>query len=93
MSIFWLAGAAFIGGIAAALLGWVDSAEPFQSRKFGSSVIRALIAGVVFAVGYSFANGLTPIDIGIAFLGGAGVDVLGNRGIGAIKMRAMWNNR
>ena len=93
MSIFWLAGAAFAGGIAAALLGWIDSAEPFQSRKFGSSVIRALIAGVVFAVGYSFANGLTTIDIGIAFLGGAGIDVLGNRAVGAIKMRAMWNNR
>jgi hypothetical protein len=94
MDIFWIAGAAFGGGIIAALLGWFDSGGFFQPKKFGASVIRALIAGVVFAIGYTFTNGLTPIDIAIAFLGGAGVDVLGNRASGALKGReVIWKSR
>ncbi len=85
MNIIWIAVSAFVGGIVAALLGWCDSGEAFMPRKFASSIIRAIIAGVVFAVGYSYTNGLSPIDIGIAFVGGAGVDALGNRVSGAIK--------
>ena len=85
MNVLWIAGSAFVGGIVAAMLGWLDSGESFEVRKFSASVARALVAAVVFAVGYSYTNSLSPIDIGIAFVGGAGVDVLGNRVTGAIK--------
>ncbi len=85
MNVIWVAVSAFVGGVVAGTLGWFDSQEPFEIRKFAASLIRALIAAVVFAVGYSFTNGLSPIDLGIAFCGGAGVDVLGNRISGAIK--------
>ena len=67
-------------------MGWLDSGEVFEARKFSASIVRALIAGVVFAVGYTYTNSLSPLDIGIAFVGGAGVDVLGNRISGAIKV-------
>ena len=85
MNVIYVAVAAFIGGIAASLLGWCDSGEPFAPRKFAASLIRALVAGVGFAVAYSYTNSLSPIDLGIAFVGGSGVDVLGNRVAGAIK--------
>ena len=79
MNTLWIAGSALVGGIVAAMLGWLDSGEAFVVRKFSASIVRALVAAIVFAVGYSYTNGLSPIDIGIAFCGGAGVDVLGNR--------------
>jgi hypothetical protein len=85
MNVIYIAASAFIGGIVSSLLGWFDSQEAFEARKFAASLVRALIAGVVFAVGYSYTNGLSPIDIGIAFVGGAGIDVLGNRISGSIK--------
>jgi hypothetical protein len=85
MNIIWIAAAAFAGGIVAALLGWLESKEPFDARKFSASVARALVAAVAFAVGYHYANSITPVDIGIAFCGGAGFDVLGHRVSAAIK--------
>jgi len=68
-----------LGGLVAALLGWLESGETFNPRKFGGSAIRALIAGVVFAAGYHLASPAGMLDLFYAFLGGAGVDVLGNR--------------
>ena len=79
MDRLYIALASLSGGLAAALLGWLESGETFNPRKFGGSVIRALIAGVVFAVGYHLADGVSILDLLYAFLGGAGVDVLGNR--------------
>ena len=87
MNIIWIAASAFAGGIGAAVLGWLDSGEAFAVRKFSASVVRALVAAVLLAVGYTFTDGLTLIDIGIAFCGGAGVDVIGNRISGAIRAR------
>lgn len=85
MNIIYVAVAAFLGGIVASLLGWFDSTEPFNVRKFGASLVRALVAGIGFAAAYQYMNGLTPFDLAIAFLGGSGVDVLGNRISGSIK--------
>jgi len=87
MNVILVGASALVGGMVAAVLGWLDSGEVFEARKFSASIVRALIAGVVFAVGYTYTNSLSPIDIGIAFVGGAGVDVLGNRISGAIKAR------
>jgi hypothetical protein len=86
MYIWYLVVAAFIGGLFAALLGWLESGEPFVARKFASSIMRALLASAVFAIGYT----VTPVLSGIfgviaAFLAGAGVDVIGNRLAGSVK--------
>lgn len=70
---------ALLGGLAAAFLGWLESNETFNPRKFGGSAVRALVAGVVFAVGYHLSGSVSVLDLFYAFLGGAGVDVLGNR--------------
>ncbi len=85
MGILYVALAAFGGGIAAAIMGWLDSGEVFIGRKFAASVVRALVAGGLFAVGYTLVSGVTIMDIIIAFCAGAGVDVLGNRLAGSIK--------
>jgi Na+/citrate or Na+/malate symporter len=70
---------ALLGGLVAALMGWLDSKEPFDRRKFGGSAVRSLIAAAVFTVGYQLSDGVNTFDLFYAFLGGAGVDVLGNR--------------
>ncbi len=79
MDKLYVALAATVGGLVTALLGWLDSNEPFDGRKFGSSAIRAFIAGGVFAAGYEPSGSIGILDLLFAFLGGAGVDVLGNR--------------
>jgi hypothetical protein len=73
-----------LGGMVAALVGWLDSKEPFDVRKFGGSAVRSLIAGIVFAVGYHLSGAVSTLDLFYAFLGGAGVDVLGNRIAGSL---------
>ena len=79
MERLYIALAALLGGLAAAFLGWLEYGEPFNPRKFGGSVIRALIAGIIFAAGYQLSSSVGIIDLFYAFLGGAGVDVIGNR--------------
>ena len=78
MSTIYIALAALLGGVVNALLGWLDCSDSFSPRKFGGSVIRSLIAGAVFAAGYQ-SGSVGIIDLLYAFLGGAGVDVIGNR--------------
>ncbi len=75
---------ALLGGMVAALVGWLDSKDPFDVRKFGGSAVRSLIAGIVFAVGYHLSGTVSILDLFYAFLGGAGVDVLSNRIAGSL---------
>jgi hypothetical protein len=75
----YVAMAALLGGLVSGLLGWLESSEPFNPRKFGGSAVRALIAGAVFAAGYELSNSMGVVDLFFAFLGGAGIDVIGNR--------------
>ena len=79
MNTLYIAMAAFLGGVAAALLGWLESGVMFNPRKFGGSLIRSLIAAAIFAAGYQLSGSIGIIDLLYAFLGGAGVDVIGNR--------------
>ncbi len=85
LNLVWIAVAAFGGGILSALFGWWDSKETFDVKKFMRSVGAGLLAALLFAVGYQFADGLGFRDIGYAILGGAGVDVLLNRALGTFK--------
>ncbi len=84
MERLFIALVAVVGGMVAALLGWLDSKEPFDGRKFGGSAVRSLIAAAVFVVGYQLSDGVNALDLFYAFLGGAGVDVLGNRIAGSL---------
>lgn len=70
--------AAFAGALGSAMAGWWDSHEPFDARKFMGSVWRAVFAAMSFAFTNQFVDVKGAIWIW-AFLGGAGVDVLGNR--------------
>ncbi len=79
--------AAAIGGILAAYLGYLDSGEPFNKRKFGKSVVAAVLASVGFAIGYSFADGIGVKDVFLAILAGAGWDSITNRVLGAFAVR------
>ncbi len=86
MEILYVALAAFGGGIASGTMGWLESGSVFEGRKFTASIIRALVAGGAFAIGYTLVGGVTIMDIIIAFVAGAGVDVLGNRIAGSVKI-------
>ena len=79
MDRLYISIAAVMGGVVVALLGWLESSEPFNIRKFGGSVIRALIAGAIFAAAYEMSDSAGWRDLFYAFLAGAGVDVIGNR--------------
>lgn len=83
MNLVLIAVAAFVGGMLAAFLGWLDSHEPWDSRKFGKSMGFAILSALGFAIGYSFSNSIGARDIFIAILAGAGVDAISNRAIGA----------
>jgi hypothetical protein len=72
------------GGILVALLGWFESKENFVARKFMPSIIRSVLAGIIFAVGYTVSGrAVTMADILIAVAAGAGIDAGLKRAVGA----------
>jgi peptidoglycan/LPS O-acetylase OafA/YrhL len=79
---------AVLGALVAAYMGWLDSGEPFDAKKFSSSILHGIIAAVIFVLGYSFATSVSPWDFLVIFLGSAGVDVVINRTTGAIAQKA-----
>lgn len=85
MTPLYLAVASFFGALAAASLGYLEAAEAFNAKKFGASVIRGLIAAVLYGVVTQVANstGAWP-DYLWGFLAGAGVDVVGKRAVAAV---------
>ena len=86
-ALLYIAGVAFIGGITSALLGWLDSNEAFNIRKFTYSIVHSIVAGVGFALTYPYIPPLTAAMLMVAFLGGMGVDAGLNRAEGAIAAR------
>ena len=88
MDVIYVGAAAFLGGMITALLGWTESAETFDVKKFMSSVIRSVVGAVVIAAAYDYSGAANPIIAYLmAFLAGAGVDAGGNRVAGAIAAR------
>ena len=80
METIYVSLAAFGGALGSSLLGYLNSKEGFDSRKFTASFMRAILAGGTFAVTYSTVMGAPTIgDMIVAFGAGAGVDVLGHR--------------
>jgi hypothetical protein len=89
LQIFIVTALSVGGAVFSALSGWLESGEPFEPRKFTSSMLRAFLAGVVTA-GSTFA-GMDTIANGwiyvFVFLAGAGIDSLANRLSGAASSR------
>jgi len=77
--VVWVAITAFLGAIVVALLGWADSKEPFDGKKFLASALRGLVAAVTFAVGVAITSTAGWGFYAVAFLGGAGLDALGKK--------------
>lgn len=67
--------AAWAGGIATATLGYLAAPEPFDTKKFLTSVIKSFIgaAGITYTI---YAAGVTELVFTLitAFLSGAGVE-------------------
>jgi hypothetical protein len=82
--IIWVALAAALGSLASGSLGWFDSHEPFDGRKFGGNVIRSLTAGVSIALAQTLGQYTGIALYFFAFLSGAGIDDLLNRTQGAL---------
>lgn len=77
--IITLIALAIFGGVVSAVLGWLDSGEAFDARKFGASLLRAILGSAVAAMTF---QGIETVDIFVyltAFLTGAGLDVIGKR--------------
>lgn len=86
VELFLLLIATILGAVVNALLGWSESGDAFNTRKFIPSMFRGAIAAVLVFVLSSYANleSITLMIYVLAFLAGAGVDVTGNRIAGTI---------
>ena len=87
ISIILVVLAAFLGGIAVALVGWGDQKTPWNWGKFRTSLIRSFIGAIAIAVAMNFAGPLTPLFYLYAFLSGAGVETGGNRIAGVFQKK------
>jgi len=85
IEVIYIGISAFLGAIVASLMGWAESQDPFDPRKFASSLIRAIIAGVGIAAAFNYVEPVTPVSYLLAFLSGAGVDAGGHRIASAIR--------
>ena len=73
-----------VGAISVAILGWIESGEPFDNRKFAASVGRAIFGGLVSALIFQGTEDPTIWTYVSALLVGAGIDIAGHRLSGAI---------
>ena len=79
--------AAILGAVTTSGLGWLDSGNPFNLRKFLPGLIRGIVAAIIVFIPAS--TGYLGMNLGLAvvlgaFLLGMGVDVAGNRIAGII---------
>ncbi len=80
--------ATIFGAVLSAVLGWTESGNAFDAKKFLPSIIRASIAAAVVSVGINYAD--IPITLMIyigAFLTGLGIDAGGNRLSGTLRTK------
>lgn len=90
MDRLWLALFAWGGGLLVALLGWLDSKEFFDIRKFGASIIRALLPALVWAASYTL-NGPLSWPVILAAIGsGPTFDSVVSKIAGALNGNGSW---
>lgn len=83
IAICCLAGSAFIG-----LLGWMKSNEPWDTRKFLSTILGGVGTAIVFGIGYQFTGlSLNAYDILTAIASGMGIGAAVPTVSGAIAAR------
>ena len=87
LDYFIVIAASFLGALGAGCAGWFASQEDFSLRKFMGTIWRAIFAAMLFSLGFDKGSDVTMISIISAFLGGAGVDVIGKRTQSAIESR------
>jgi len=73
-----------LGAILVAALGWIESGEPFNPRKFSASIGRAVLGGLLAALIFQGIENPTIWTYISAILIGAGIDVTGHRLAGAV---------
>ena len=80
---------AMFGAIISAILGWAESGEDFNARKFVPSLFRTAIAAAAVFVGTSYVDigSVTLMIYILVFLAGMGIDSGGNRLAGALRTK------
>jgi len=87
MDALYLALSAASGCLVASFLGWLSSGENFIARKFLASFLRTIASGGIFATASTLVSGVaTWENLVVAFLAGAGIDVVGHRIAGSIRV-------
>ena len=79
-----------IGALLSGWLGWLESGDPFEERKFMATMLRGVLMALVEFVGISALLPEIPLTVVVlvtALLIGAGFDVLLKRGQGAVETR------
>jgi len=66
------------GGLGAGILGWIESGEAFDSRKFSGTLIRSAITGLVGVLAFQNIPQPTIWEYAMAFITGMGIDYGGN---------------
>lgn len=75
----------FVGTLIAIALGWSESQEPFDAKKFISSLMRGTLGIVIYIIGaYAMLPQITIWDYLAVALFAAGFDAVIKRGQGAI---------
>lgn len=85
MDALIIAGGWFIGSVIVALLGWMQSGQPFIARTFCSTILSGIGGAILFGLAYNhFNNALTIYDILAAVAAGMGIGAGVSRVSGAI---------
>lgn len=84
IEILLLVLSAVAGAAVASALGWSESTESFNAKKFASSLIRGAVGAVILVLGYQYVVAIEPWDYILVFFGGAGFEVTVKRAQGAI---------
>lgn len=84
IAICWLAGSAIIG-----IIGWMNSSDAWNTRKFMSTILGGVSGAIVFGLAYQYTGAsLTVLDYLTAIAAGMGVGAAVPRISGAIASRS-----
>jgi len=83
MDMFYVPLAAGVGAVVAGILGWLEAGEPFSSKKYLPTILRAAVAAMAGAVAAPIVAPIGWVVIGGAFMAGMGVDAGLKRAFGA----------